>query len=182
MLNLPNKLTILRILLIPFIVVSLVYYTPQNDILRWVAFSLFLVAILTDAIDGYIARKRGERTELGSFLDPLADKFLIDSTFLCLTIGKFPFHIPSWVTITVISRDLIIGIGFVIIYIVSGRKTVTPNRLGKLTTFFQMSTIVLVLLKFPYFRLVANSAGLLTIASGLTYIWREKNIADNSSV
>ncbi len=176
MLNLPNKLTVLRILLIPFIVISLVYYTPQNDILRWIAFSLFLVAILTDVIDGYIARKRGQRTELGRFLDPLADKFLINSIFLCLTIGRFPFRIPSWVTITVISRDLIIGLGFVVIYIISGRKTVSPNRLGKLTTFFQMFTIVLVLLKFPYFRIVANSAGLLTIVSGLGYIWRESRL------
>jgi len=120
--NLPNKLTILRILLIPFIVISLVYYTPQNDILRWIALFLFLGAALSDAVDGYVARHHNQRTELGNFLDPLADKFLINSIFICLTIGKFPFRVPAWVTITVISRDLIIALGFIIIYIWQHRK------------------------------------------------------------
>ena len=176
--NLPNKLTILRILLIPFVVVSLVYYTPQNDILRWIALCLFVIAIFTDAIDGYVARRQNQRTELGEFLDPLADKLLINSVFLCLTIGKFPLRIPSWVTIAVITRDLIVGLGFIIIYIITGRKIINPNRLGKFTTFSQMLTIALVLLKFPYFRMVAISVGMLTIISGLDYIWREKNIID----
>lgn len=182
MMSFPNKLTILRILLIPFIVVSLVYYTPQNDILRWIALFLFLGAALTDVVDGYIARRQKQRTELGSFLDPLADKFLIISVFLCLTIGKFPLRIPAWVTISVISRDVIIGAGFIIIYIINGRKTISPNRLGKITTFFQMSTVVLILLKFPYFKTIANISGLFTIVSGLEYIRREKNITDKASV
>ncbi|MCK4859356.1 MAG: CDP-diacylglycerol--glycerol-3-phosphate 3-phosphatidyltransferase [Candidatus Omnitrophica bacterium] len=176
--NLPNKLTILRILLIPFVVVSLVYYTPQNDILRWIALCLFVIAVWTDAIDGYVARRQNQHTELGKFLDPLADKLLINSVFLCLTIGKFPLRIPSWVTIVVITRDLIVALGFIIIYIITGRKIISPSRLGKFTAFFQMLTIALVLLKFPYFRMVAITTGMLTIASGLGYIWREKNIAD----
>ena len=176
--NLPNKLTILRILLIPFVVVSLVYYTPQNDILRWIALCLFVIAVWTDAIDGYVARRQNQHTELGKFLDPLADKLLINSVFLCLTIGKFPLRIPSWVTIVVITRDLIVALGFIIIYIITGRKIISPSRLGKFTAFFQMLTIALVLLKFSYFRMVAITTGMLTIASGLGYIWREKNIAD----
>ncbi|RKY39898.1 MAG: CDP-diacylglycerol--glycerol-3-phosphate 3-phosphatidyltransferase [Candidatus Omnitrophota bacterium] len=174
--NLPNKLSILRISLIPFVVICLLYYTPYNEPLRWIALSLFCLAILTDAVDGYIARQKKQWTELGSFLDPLADKFLINSVFVCLTIGRFPVRIPTWVTITVISRDLIIGLGFVLIYIITGKKKVQPNRLGKITTFFQMLTIILVLLRFPYFRMIANITGALTIASGLAYIRRESRV------
>ena len=171
--NLANKLSILRILIIPFFVAFMVYYTPEKDYIRFWALAFFSLAVLSDAVDGFVARVKGEKTVLGSIIDPLADKLLLTTCFVTLSIAdKFPFEyrLPPWLPIAVISRDVILVIGAVIIHMGLGNLQISPNKLGKVTTFFQMLTIIWVLLKMPYLKIIFYITVFLTIISGLIYI------------
>ncbi|MBN2097368.1 MAG: CDP-alcohol phosphatidyltransferase family protein [Candidatus Omnitrophica bacterium] len=173
MLNLANKLSILRILLIPVFVATIMYYTPQNDFLRLWAVGVFLLAIFSDALDGYIARVKGERTPLGTFLDPLADKLLLITVFICLSAVKTlppEFKLAPWVVIIVISRDAIIVLGSTIIHMVNGKLKISPTILGKLTTFLQMMTVLTLLLQFKFFPVIMYVMVFFTVLSGLDYI------------
>lgn len=173
MLNLANKLSILRILLIPLFVATIMYYTPQKDFLRLVAIGIFLVAMATDALDGYIARVKGQRTRLGTFLDPLADKLLLITVFVCLSIVKTlpeQFKLAPWVVIIVISRDVIIVLGSAIIFVASGKLNIAPTRLGKITTSLQMATVLVLLLQLKFFSPIMYTMIVFTILSGLDYI------------
>jgi len=82
--NIPNQLTILRILLVPALIISIIYYSPEKEYLRLVAFSIFVFGCITDAVDGYIARKFNQKTKLGTLLDPLADKLIVLSAFISI--------------------------------------------------------------------------------------------------
>ena len=171
--NLANKLSIFRILIIPFFVAFMVYYTPEKDFLRFWALGAFSLAVLSDAADGFVARIRKEKTVIGSIIDPLADKLLLTTSFVTLSVmNKFPleYRIPLWLPIAVISRDVILVIGAVIIHMLAGNLQITPNKLGKTTTFFQMSTIIWALLKMPYIKTISYITVFFTIISGLTYI------------
>ena len=168
--RLANKLTVLRILLVPLFLICIVYYRPGNEKLRIIALCLFASAVLTDFVDGIIARAKGEKTKLGSILDPLADKLLLVSAFISLSRAQFPVTLPAWVVITVISRDIIIVLGAVIIQFITGQLEVIPSRLGKLTTFFQMATVISILLNFTFSYFFWYSAAVFTIFSGLDYI------------
>lgn len=129
-LTVPNQLTILRIFLVPVFVLLLVY-----GYLGW-ALIVFLAAGATDALDGLIARRAGQRTTLGAWLDPMADKLLLVTTFIVLTIPTIPLknHLPLWLTILVISRDIVIVVVVAIVNLAVGPRTFTPSFLGKLTT------------------------------------------------
>lgn len=180
--NLANRISILRILLVPFFILSLIYYTPDKDILRWLALLIFSLAVVTDAVDGYVARIFGQKTTLGTFLDPLADKFLLISAFICLTlIDFFPAHIklPPWVLIIVISRDVIIILGTILIYIITQQIEIIPSRLGKVATFFQMITIISLLLQFKHSDLIWSVTMFFTIISGINYIRRGSKLFNN---
>lgn len=173
--NLANKITIFRILCIPFFIASILYYSDTKPYLKFVALSLFAIAAFTDAIDGGIARSRGQITELGVVLDPIADKLLIASAFISLSIIKTVPHglrIPAGVVLTVISRDIIIVLGTVIIYFLKGSIAIKPSWLGKITTFFQMLAILMILAVFKYSRFFVYPAVFFTIISGIDYIWR----------
>ncbi len=174
MLNLANRLSIFRILLIPLFIASIMYYTPEKDFLRAFAVGIFILAVLSDALDGYIARMRGERTTLGTFLDPLADKLLLITAFICLSVVKTmppEFKLAPWIVIIVISRDAIIVLGSAIIYIANnGRLIVAPTILGKITTFLQMMTVPALLLQLRIFPLVMYVMAFFTVLSGLDYI------------
>ena len=118
-LTLANKLTIGRILAVPFFIASVIYYTPERDYLRYVALGIFCLAILTDVIDGYVARTQNQKTVSGAILDPLADKFLLISAFVCLYQVKelaLPQSIPLSILLVVISRDAILIFGGVTTY------------------------------------------------------------------
>ena len=172
-LNVANKLSILRILSVPFFVASLLYYNPQRDFLRYVSLGIFLLAVTTDFIDGYIARKAKQKTDAGAILDPLADKLLLLSAFLCLSfIPQLPkdFRLPIWVLIIFISRDVIILLGSVVIYIVRGNLKVSPTFWGRLTTLFQMTTIISILLQLRFSSFFWIIAVIFTIISGIDYI------------
>lgn len=173
--NLANRISIARILLIPFFVGSIVYYQSEQGLLAYLPVAIFFVAVISDALDGFIARKFNQQTELGTILDPVADKLLILSAIVCLSFTKTAPHglrLPPWLPIVVISRDVIIVIGTGIIHLIKSTVKIMPSALGKITTFFQMSTILVVLLKFQYSYVVWNIAGLFTVISGLDYIAR----------
>jgi cardiolipin synthase len=169
MLNVPNILTILRIILIPVFIITSVYG-------RWdYSLYIFLGAAVTDKLDGMIARLSGTTTPLGSFLDPLADKFMLVTSFVVLTVYSF---IPAWLAITVISRDIIIMIGWLLLAVSGNKVKVEPSRLGKLATATQFTFVTYVLVEFNYSILrparpwlVLLTAALAT-ASGLQYIQR----------
>ena len=168
MLNLSNRLTILRILMIPLIVILLWYDLDKA------ALGLFFLAGITDGLDGFFARIRREKTQLGTILDPLADKLLLVSTFIALSSkGMLPF----WLVILVISRDLMLILGSVIIYIMTGYLKISPTILGKATTVLQLFAVVDALVRdiFGHFLgpplLSPLLVAFFTITSGLHYIW-----------
>ena len=166
--NLPNSLTLIRVLLIPVFVILII-----NKIFSW-ALVTFAVAGITDALDGLIARVTRQRTELGAYLDPIADKLLLSSAFVTLAIIEL---IPSWLTVIVVTRDLIILIGFLMFFLTNRRPTMAPSLVSKITTFFQISMVILFLLKEYYSipGLVYNVAifGVIvfTIISGTHYVF-----------
>jgi len=171
--NLANKISIARILIIPFFVMSIFYYRTGGDFYSYLPAIIFAIAVISDGIDGIIARAFKQKTDLGVILDPLADKLLLTAAFICLSmLENLPsiFKIPPWVTITVLSRDIIIILGVVVIQQMKGSVEVRPTPLGKVTTFFQMMTIVGVLLKVPNPHIIWNVTVALTILSGMHYV------------
>lgn len=138
--NLPNKLTILRVIMVPFFVAFLLL-TPQYFRMKWIAFALFAAASLTDLLDGYIARKYNLVTNFGKFMDPLADKLLVSAALVCLTaLGQ----IPAWMTIVIISREFIIS-GFRLIAAERG-LVIAASWWGKWKTSFTMVTLALMII------------------------------------
>jgi cardiolipin synthase len=167
--GLANWLTIVRILLIPVFVTLLVY----NRVL--LAFTTFVLAGLTDMLDGYIARTRGTKTRLGAFLDPLADKLLLTAAFVTLTY-KFSRILPFWLTAIVLSRDLVLILVAVLIMLTGGQVHPAPTMLGKTSAVIQMVTAGVCLLGAAHVRffepvrpaLLLVTAGL-TVASAVQY-------------
>ncbi len=137
--NIPNFLTILRVIAIPFFIVALSY--AHNG----VALIIFIGCGLTDGLDGFIARTYHLRTEIGAFLDPLADKLLLTSTFITLSVLETPNKIPFWLIVTVISRDVIIPVGIVALFLSGTKIRIAPSRFGKWATFLQITLIIVVL-------------------------------------
>ena len=178
--NLANKISITRIILIPFFIASVVY--SRMDI----ALIFFTLAIISDAVDGFIARTKNQKTQFGTIIDPIADKLLLMSAFICLSIvNNIPPHIklPPYVPIIVISRDAIIVLGSVMIHIVTGEIRIAPSIIGKMTTFFQMMTIIGVLIQFRGSYIVWNFTVFLTVLSGIDYIMKgSKTLSENHTV
>jgi len=169
--NLPNYITIVRIVLVPIFFTCLLYYTPGRPYFRNYSLILFLIAMATDALDGFIARKFKWQTELGTFLDPLADKLLLLSGFIGIACSQTFIHKPAlWIVVIVVFRDLFIICGLAIIFITVNRIEIRPNLLGKSTTFFQMLTIVSVLINLPNAEWVWLATVVITICSWLLYI------------
>lgn len=161
-------MTLIRVLLIPLFVIFII-----NKLFGW-ALITFAVAGITDGIDGLIARITHQRTELGAYLDPIADKLLLSSAFITLAIIEI---IPSWLTVIVITRDVIILIGFLVLLLTNYRPEIRPSLVSKVTTGFQISTILLVLMTrynpiFQQFSTIAiYGTTLFTIVSGSHYIY-----------
>ena len=169
-----NWLTVGRIFLVPFFVIFLAYYEPGKDGFRLAAFGMFITAAVTDALDGYIARHWDQKSTLGSFLDPLADKLLILAAFLTVYFSSsFPLKPPVWVTIIIVSRDITIIAGLLVIFLSTGQVKMEPNFLGKVTTAFQMATMASILLLLPFSPILWYITAVLTIASVLVYVVRE---------
>jgi cardiolipin synthase (CMP-forming) len=174
-----NKVTIFRILLIPFFVVEVLYYKETgNEAHRLAAVFAFAVAAICDGVDGYIARRYNQRSELGAILDPLADKLLLVSGVVIFSFADVHLGcIPLWLTGTIIGRDLVVLIGMVVIQMTVGRVVVKPRLLGKAATVLQIFCIVWLLLKWdalfgePWFSIWTIGAAVCTGVSGLLYVW-----------
>jgi cardiolipin synthase len=166
--NLPNLLTLTRILMIPFFVIFII-----NRRFEW-ALITFVIAGITDGIDGLLARITHQRTELGAYLDPIADKLLLFSAFITLAIVEI---IPSWLVVIVVTRDIIILVGFLVMVLISYHPEIHPRLLSKMTTAFQIVTVSLVLLSgyYPSFKQLSIIAiygtAIITILSGTQYIY-----------
>ena len=171
-----NKVTILRMLLVPFFVVEVLYYVRTgNEVHRLVAILCFAVAAICDGVDGYIARHYNQLSELGTILDPLADKLLLVSGVIVLSFdnaGRLD-PIPLWLTGIIIGRDVLLLIGLVVIHVTVGKVKVHPRISGKIATVFQMVTVIWVLLKADpmWLKTLMLGAGLFTGVSGLFYVW-----------
>jgi cardiolipin synthase len=154
-------------------VATMLYYSAQRDYLRWISLGLFLIAVISDVIDGYIARRYYQKTKAGAILDPLADKLLLISAFTCLYIvGKeFSFfQFPVWFVVTMISRDAILLLGALIIQLTVGRLDIEANIFGKITAFIQTLCVIGMLLQWPESKYLWPPAVVVTIISGLLYI------------
>jgi cardiolipin synthase len=168
-----NKITICRILLVPLFVVEVLYYTDNgNEVHRLVALLVFGLASLSDAIDGYLARRYNQHSELGRILDPLADKLLLIAGIVLLSLKNEPYldRIPMWLTVTILSRDVLLVIGLAIIYYTYGKITVRPILIGKAATVLQMACVLWVLFKWP-FKFLLGIAIAAAVSTGISGIW-----------
>jgi cardiolipin synthase (CMP-forming) len=178
--TLANIITISRIGLIPVFAFFVLYYADglkKGKPVEWeyyVALALFITIAVTDGMDGYVARKYNQKTKLGSILDPLADKTLLLTTLIILSINPgdaFP-QMPIWFIIVLLSRDLILLMGVIVIFMMGKMLEVTPHWIGKVATLFQMLTIGMVLLRLPehYWNIPLWAAGIFTAVSGVIYV------------
>ncbi|MDW5299899.1 MAG: CDP-diacylglycerol--glycerol-3-phosphate 3-phosphatidyltransferase [Sedimentibacter sp.] len=175
-LNLPNQLTVIRVLAIP---VFLIFLYISKGIFRFLPLLIFIGAALTDAIDGHIARRDNLITDFGKFMDPLADKLLTASAFIAFVeIG----YLSSWVVVLIISREFLVS-GFRTLAASKG-VTIAANPWGKIKTVFQMILIVVILMDYTtYIGFVASwitplvaIVVLLTVTSGATYIYENMDV------
>ncbi len=172
--NLPNKLTLARVVMIPFFVVFLLT-NWGGSASKWIALAIFIVASLTDLLDGHIARKYNLVTNFGKFMDPLADKLLVCAAMICLVeTGK----LPAWIVIVIISREFIIS-GFRLVASDNGR-VIAASYWGKFKTTFQMLMICLMIADIPAIALLTDVvmwvALVLTVVSLADYLQKNKDV------
>jgi CDP-diacylglycerol--glycerol-3-phosphate 3-phosphatidyltransferase len=188
-----NKITIARIFMIPVFVMMAIYYGrglvkgDPHEWQRWAALIIFGVAAASDGIDGYIARRYNQRSQLGVILDPIADKGLLLAGIITLSLSNWDYEFPLWFPVLVISRDAVVVIGAALLHLLNGHVHVRPSWTGKVSTFLQMVALVLVMLQINpligQFHFGAGSeleitfldipvylAGLFTAISGFGYI------------
>lgn len=171
--NFANKISTFRILSVPFFIASLIYYSADRSYLRFVALGIFILGVISDAVDGYIARKSKLYSKAGLVLDPLGDKLLLMSAFIFLSLkSEFSLRFPLGVTFIVISRDVTILLGALVIYIVKQDINISPTRWGKLTTTSQMLSVISVLLQLRISPLLWWVAVFFTVISGIDYVKR----------
>ena len=179
-LTLANQLTLLRMLLIPAFVILVVY-----GHLGW-ALTVFVTAGITDALDGLIARRAGQKTSLGAWLDPAADKLLLVTTFVVLTLPNLGLAnpLPIWLTVLIISRDVVIVLTVAVVNLAVGPRTFRPSMFGKIATATYIVTAVVAMLfnYLGYASIVVTAfvyASLtITIVSSLHYIWHASRIVN----
>lgn len=174
--NLPNKLTVLRVIMVPFFV-AFMLYPIAGDASKYVALALFCIASFTDFLDGYLARKNNLVTNFGKFMDPLADKLLVCSAMICLIpSGK----LATWIVLIIIAREFIIS-GFRLVASDNG-IVIAASYWGKFKTVSHMAMIILLILDFqnPIMVLITNVVvwvGLaLTVISLVDYVWKNKQV------
>ncbi len=173
--TIPNLLSLLRIVLIP---IFIYFYLDQR---KELALGILFLASITDFLDGIAARAFNQRSRLGYILDPLADKLLMDSTYILFTLRALPLtvYIPKWLTITIVSRDVVLILGAAILTLFNPDRVPTPHWLGKITTSLQMLTAILVLFvnvsgnMMPGLSVLFWLTGFFTVVSGFYYVLRE---------
>jgi CDP-diacylglycerol--glycerol-3-phosphate 3-phosphatidyltransferase len=170
-----NKITILRILLVPFFIVQVLYYiNGAGEWHRILALGAFALASVSDGIDGFIARRFNQRSELGAILDPLADKLLLVSGIVLLSLHREEYlpQLPLALTAMVLSRDVLLLLGLVVIHYVGGKVVVRPHFTGKIATVLQMTCVLWALMKLSsaWLDVWAASATITTGISGVIYV------------
>jgi cardiolipin synthase len=178
-----NQLTILRIVLIPAFVLLVVYGRLGAALL------VFMTAGATDALDGLIARRAGQRTSLGAWLDPMADKLLLVTTFIVLTLPAIPLtnHLPLWLTVVVISRDVVILAVVAIVNLAVGPRTFRPSMLGKATTAaFILTSVAIMYFNYRRETSLLVDIGIwaslaLTIVSAADYFFRLRRLINEAA-
>src|SRR5881409_3184813 len=179
-----NKITVVRILMIPAFVTMAIYYgqsIQRGAPLEWqrfTAIAIFLIAAVSDGLDGYVARRYNQRSSLGVMLDPIADKGLLLSGIITLSISNWSDidpeygRFPAWFPVLVITRDAVILVGAGILHLLNGKVHVKPNWTGKVATVLQMIAIGWVMLQLHFLPLqyVVVAAGLFTAISGGVYV------------
>jgi CDP-diacylglycerol--glycerol-3-phosphate 3-phosphatidyltransferase len=187
-----NKITITRIFMIPLFVLMAVYYgrsVARGDPQEWqryTAIALFVLAAASDGLDGYIARRYNQRSQLGVILDPIADKGLLITAIITLSVCNWQFELPAWFPVLVIGRDAIVVIGAVVLHLLNGKVEIKPSWTGKCATAFQMAALSVFLLQLNFFStqirigswtvpvdfidIPVYLAGLFTAVSGFSYI------------
>ena len=174
--TLPNQITIARILLIPVFVVLAIYYGKTvasghpDEHLRLATIAVFLTAALSDGIDGWLARRFHLKSRLGAILDPIADKGLMLTAIITLSVTKWPYELPVWYPVLVIARDIIIVVGCAILRLLNDHLEVRPSHLGKASTFLQMLTVAVVMLQWSHCDPVVWVSGAVTLLSGIGYV------------
>jgi CDP-diacylglycerol--glycerol-3-phosphate 3-phosphatidyltransferase len=187
-----NKITIARILMIPLFVMMAIYYGRSVQIgaplewQRWMAIAIFVIAAASDGVDGYIARRYNQKSQLGVILDPIADKGLLLAGIITLSFSNWAYEFPIWFPVLVIARDVIIVSGTLALHYLNGSVRVKPSWTGKTATVFQMIAIACVMLQLNFFEttfqlgtsmvqlafldLPVYLAGLFTAISGAGYV------------
>ena len=177
MFTIPNLLSLLRMGMVPLFIIAVVNGDSGK------ALALFVVAGVTDALDGFIARFWRQQSPLGAYLDPIADKLLLTSAYIALSIPSLNrgTEIPIWVTVLVIARDVLIVIVALVLHLAAGVRAFPPTLLGKGNTVLQVGAVVVVLMSgtfkdLRWIDVTANvlvyAVGVMTVASGLSYIVR----------
>ncbi len=176
--NLPNKLTVLRVIMVPFFV-AFMLYPLAGDASKYVALVLFCVASFTDFLDGHLARKNNLVTNFGKFMDPLADKLLVCSALICLTVVQND-QLPTWIVLIIIAREFIIS-GFRLVASDNG-IVIAASYWGKFKTVSHMTMIIMLILNIdnPIYNIVTWVVvwvGLaLTVISLVDYVWKNKQV------
>ena len=177
--NLPNKITMIRVILIPFFVFfMLTDFVPYSNV---IAVAIFIVASLTDTLDGYLARKYELVSNFGKFMDPLADKLLVCSALICLIeLGQ----LPSWMVIIIVSREFIIS-GFRLIAAEQG-IVIAASYWGKFKTTFQMIAVILMIVNLPVLHILTVActwvALVLTVVSLVDYIAKNHKVLTEGAI
>lgn len=175
--NLPNKITLFRVFLVPFFIVFMLWEGTSYG--KYIAAAIFIIAALTDAVDGHLARKNNLVTDFGKFMDPLADKLLVCSALICFVeVDSIPM--PAWVVIIIIGREFIIS-GFRLIA-ADHNVVIAANMWGKVKTVVQMvmSVVLILAIEHPAFEVIEQvliylALGL-TVISLVTYIWENRRL------
>jgi len=176
--KLANQITIARILLIPVFVLFCVYYGQgveagqPEEWQRWAAIITFLAASVSDGLDGWVARHWNQRSRLGTILDPIADKGLLLTAIITLSLSKWTYAFPLWFPVLVIARDAVIVLGCGVLYHLDQKLELRVSWLGKTATAAQMITLAWVMLQLPHSLVSVYVAGFFTLASGAVYVSR----------
>lgn len=172
--TIPNLLSVLRMGLVPLFIIAVIDGESTK------ALVIFVAAGVTDALDGFIARFANQQSLLGTYLDPIADKILLTSAYVSLSIPSLNHgvQIPLWITVLVIARDLLLVVVALILYLAAGVRTFPPSILSKLNTVAQVAAVLVVLISgvLPGLEAVATTllyvVAVLTVSSGLDYVYR----------
>jgi len=181
--TLANKITVVRFFLIPVFIVFAAYYSEsitsgeENRLYRILALATYALASISDAIDGYIARNFNQSTALGRVLDPIADKLLLLTGVVTLSITNWHAGLPIWFAVLVIARDVVISVGMLIIYLTHGKAKVRARISGKICTFLTLSCVCWVLVDFwsvgsrPWpLEVLIYLTALFTVVTGYLYL------------